>query len=174
MHVLDDVIVMPATLPSQECISFEEKMLRAIDDLKKAHEASEQRRLVFEARIDKKVNTFVNEHRSGSRTLSIGNQIRAQNLNSDSFARMRGVAARAQAAIEDDEDFEEFDKNFPVAKKANVEDLEWNIRRDLDFKFLLVISFLVSNHTFSHIIINYTRTLVWMTSVGNMKSTVFA
>lgn len=41
--------------------------------------------------------------------------------------------------VDDFEDFEELDQNFPVDRQANVEGLEFNIRKDLEFKFLLVI-----------------------------------
>lgn len=38
-----------------------------------------------------------------------------------------------------EEDFDDFDENFPIKVKQGVESLEWNIRTDLEFKFSLVI-----------------------------------
>ncbi|XP_037048482.1 uncharacterized protein LOC119082931 [Bradysia coprophila] len=40
--------------------------------------------------------------------------------------------------VEDFDDFEELDENFPVIIRANVDDLEFSIRRDLEFKYRML------------------------------------
>lgn len=41
------------------------------------------------------------------------------------------------------EDFDDFDKNFPIEDESVVEDLDWNIKKDLPFKRQLVINQLI-------------------------------
>ncbi len=42
------------------------------------------------------------------------------------------------------EDFDDFDKKFPVEDESVAEDLDWNIKKDLPFKRQLVNNHLIS------------------------------
>ncbi len=157
VNVLEDIPIRPATMiTSQIGMSFEERVLKELSDLKKTQQS-------FEARIEKRIETFVNDH---SR-MQDNSRSRFQGLQghvSNSGSRMRGnhqsgmqyqsrhyggirneiqIRHREQVSperyVDDFEDFEKLDQNFPVDRQANVEGLEFNIRKDLEFKFLLVI-----------------------------------
>lgn len=44
---------------------------------------------------------------------------------------------------DENDDFEELDESFPITRAANVEDLHWNIKRDLAFKRRMVNKILI-------------------------------
>ncbi len=56
VNVLEDIPIRPATMiTSQIGMSFEERVLKELSDLKKTQQS-------FEARIEKRIETFVNDH----------------------------------------------------------------------------------------------------------------
>lgn len=130
MNVLDDVLIRPATtFSTQNGMSFEERILKDLNDLKRAQKTSEENRLLFEARVEKRLDNFLNDQ-SRVQGLCGATQIRTQSHHHDSLP--------VPTAVEDFEDFEEFDQNFPIERLEYVEELEWSIRKDLEFKFRLV------------------------------------
>lgn len=161
VNVLQNIQIRPAIAPStssQGGMSFEERVLKELSDLKKAQET-------FEARIEMRIETFFddqsrmqgsgqyrmqgNSHsqmqENGQSRMQANDQprIQYQNRQYGGFRNEIQIRHREPVSperyIHDFEDFEELDQNFPVHIQSNVEVLEYKIRRDLEFKFLLVI-----------------------------------
>lgn len=144
VRVLQNISIQPA-------MTVEERILKELTDLKKRQES-------FESRIENKLETYQEQLRmqskSKSREKGSGqghSQMRGSNYSlhqprtQNQFQSRQRVAkrhrdqARPERFIDDYEEFEELDKSFPVPKVAYVDELELSIRRDVDFKFLLVI-----------------------------------
>lgn len=184
VNVLENIQISTATTASSQVdISFEERVLKELTDLKKTQER-------FEERIESRIEHFFNDqtrmqsnsqlHLQGKNNFRFQGTSQSDSLGSQShFQRnehprsrlihhqsyepgkyqqsgmnypnrqcdgiRNGTQTRHREPVsperytDDFEDFEELDKNFPINTKANVEDLELSIRRDLDFKFLLVM-----------------------------------
>lgn len=133
-------------------MSFEDRVLKELCDLKKTQES-------FEARIEKKIETFFNDqlHGNGQSHMHGNGQMRLQGnsqlkMRGNGQSRMHLSRMQYQSrqiqhrepvfpehCADDFDDFEEMDENFPVDILMNVEELELAIRRDLEFKFRLVI-----------------------------------
>lgn len=158
IEVLDDIQINPPT-KSQPVTSFEDKVLKHLNDLSEAQKSSEERQTLFEARMEKKMYAFLNDHslmQGPSRSnqnqthewqhqapVRINDQSRMHgpsrsNHNQTRQRQYHEPAPPVHDAIPDFEDFEEFDQNFPIDKFENVAELEYNIRKDLELKFLLV------------------------------------
>lgn len=142
-------------------MSFEERILKELFDLKKNQES-------FESRIEKRIETFFNEQAKAQLRMQGNNQ---SNMQATGQLRMQGnfqsrmlgngqsrmqdndqsrmqyqsrqnrqrQPAFSEQYVDDFDDFEEMDEHFPVNIKSNVEELEFSIRKDLEFKFRLVI-----------------------------------
>lgn len=128
MDASDGVIIKPTTTFSVTggMSRFEERVLRELNELKSAQKKSEEQRILFEMRIEKKL-----QGHSGS------------NPNRPIQNRARSPPLEERVPFDGD-DFEEFDQDFPIKKSTSVEELEWNIRTDLEYKFRLVIELLFS------------------------------
>lgn len=101
--------------------------MKHLFDIKNDQKKSEEKRLAFEARMVKKWDIFVNDimHSQGR------NQNRGQMQHSEPL--------HADDAVEfTEEDFERLDENFPITLQENVPNFEWDLRKNLEFKFLLV------------------------------------
>lgn len=159
INVLENISVQPPTiLSSQPGTSTEDKFMKHLNDLAKAQKAYEERQSSFETRIEQKLDAFLNDHlRMQGSSRSIQNQSQRQsqeNARLNDHFRMQSSSHSTQnqthqqrqepahpvhEAIPDFDDFEEFDQNFPIDEFENVAELENNIRKDLELKFLLVI-----------------------------------
>lgn len=134
--------------PTKAAPSFEERVLKHLGDLTNAQKS-------FEARIEKRLDNFEKSHQSQS-SVQCPNRLHQnqepirstydanQRRNMEQPRHIRGEYHMPPVpTVHDDthyfEDFEELDQNFPITKPENVEDLEYNTRKDLDFKLLLVI-----------------------------------
>jgi len=135
--------------------------LKHLNDLTNAQKTFEERQFSFEARIEKKFETFLEDHKSRTQ----GRIRSTQSQNEDPIRRFRDAnqwqnlePARSARSIPDIirrqyqepaqvvydfDDFEEFDRNFPKEEKADVEELEYNTRKNLELKFELVKPFFV-------------------------------
>lgn len=103
-------------------VEFETRVLSELNSLKEAYKESEQKRFIFEQRLEKKWDSFMNDF------------YRQQYQNQNKIQR----EVPDQSAFDYD-DYEEFDENFPINKEENVGELELSIRKDLSFKLRLVI-----------------------------------
>lgn len=99
----------------------------------------------FENRIENKIQTFINDQstnmRSNRKSTVHGSDQSHIGLQSRQYgkAQVRYRDPVPERYVDDFDDFEELDENFPLNTKPNVEELEYNIRKNLEFKFLLVI-----------------------------------
>lgn len=159
INVLEDVLIEPPIkLSSQTATSFEDRVMKHLNDLTKAQKSFEERQFSFETRMENKLDAFLNDQsRMQGPSSSTQNQTQWQHkkpvrLNDQS--RMLGTSRSSQNenqwqyqepahpvhdAIPDLDDFEEFDQNFPIEIFENVAELEYNVRKDLELKFILVI-----------------------------------
>lgn len=97
-------------------------MLKELKEMKNGQKLAEEKRLLFETRMESKWDNFL---KKVSQTQDRGKN-RSQS-RSEEFA----------LAMEDD-DFEDLDDDFPITIFKDVEKLEWTLRSDLTFKFRLV------------------------------------
>lgn len=158
LNLAEDIPIQSATTQSSEGkLSFEETVLKELSNLKKSQQS-------FEARIETRIETIFNDQSqirgngrkegNGESRLMSNTQRRMESNGHQSQMQLgRGSRQfggteiqsrhREQVSykhrIEDFEEFEEFDENFPVTTKPDLESLEYNIRKNLNFKFLLVI-----------------------------------
>lgn len=100
--------------------AVELRILKELQSLKKAQQHSEEQRLLFENRIEKKLHAI---------------------------QRNRGARGREET-VYDEDDFEGLDRNFPITETDVVEQLEKKIRKELEFKFLLVIDSCLASISF--------------------------
>lgn len=109
-------------------------------EIAKAQKASEERQSKFEARIEKKMEQFMNGN-SQSRNLSAPRASSHLNAGPNRSNRNR-YHQELDVRKPDWDDFEKLDENFPIDWVANVPQLEEKIRTDLEFQLLLVIIYL--------------------------------
>ncbi len=124
-------------------MSFEDGVLKELRALAENQKS-------FEARIEKRLNNFFNDQSRVQHPYAQNPYVQNPYVQHPFVQHSYDVSRNgrrnhhqqqhpvASAPIEDLDDFEEFDKNFPIRAHENIEELEWNIRRDLEFKFLLV------------------------------------
>ncbi|KAJ6642852.1 hypothetical protein Bhyg_07808 [Pseudolycoriella hygida] len=149
VNVLQDIqIEPPTTISSQIGMSFEERILKELSDLKKTQQS-------FEARIEARIKTFSNDqlrmqynsrprfHGNGESHM-FGNHMSGVQYQSRQYGGIRNeIPIRHRESVfqerfaDDFEDFEELDQHFPVNRTSHVEELEFNIRKDLEFQFRL-------------------------------------
>lgn len=122
------------TLRMHDNASFEDNILAHLIDLKNAQKKSEEQRLVFESRMVLKMDSFMNN-------IMLQSQGRSQNRGQTQHL---DLCQSSDLARFTEEDFEDLDENFPIILTENVDKLEWDIRQNLEFKFLLVIQSLSS------------------------------
>lgn len=150
------MIKSPTNSQSRAGTSFEDRVLKHLNDLTNAQKSSEERQFLFEKHIEEKLNSYMKDHQSriqGPSRLTQNQEPYSrpvhgvyQRQHLEPARSIHGVIHRqyqepartVHDAIEDFDDFEEFDQNFPIKKLENVEDLEYTVRKDLEFKFLLV------------------------------------
>lgn len=77
---------------------------------------SEEKRINFEARMQTQWDIFVKK------------MLLTQGQSND----------QAESAIDETDDYDDLDENFPIKVPSNIENLEWNIQKDLQFKLRLV------------------------------------
>lgn len=112
----------------QNRIGFEAKVISVLEELKKSQKESDDKRLMFETRMETKWEMFVKDMRQGGQ-----GQDRGQ-------SRSEHVKANVDNTPSPDyEDFEKLDESFPVKFEGEAEELEWNVKKDLNFKLRLVI-----------------------------------
>lgn len=119
-------------------MSFEERVLQELGNLKKSQES-------FETRIENKIEAFIKDHSSNVQSN------RKSSVQGDDQARIRFQSRQhsklqvrhrdsvPERYVDDLDDYDELDQNFPLDAKHYVDELEYNIRKKLEFKFLLVI-----------------------------------
>lgn len=127
MNVLENVLIEPAST----IISFEEAVLSELKELRKSQKESDERLRFFEERVEAKCNAIVSAMQMQGRNRNVGQRQERQEP-------VPPTPSMSPAAAFDYEDFEEFDEHFPVQSDRNVDELEWNIRKDLTFRFRLV------------------------------------
>lgn len=108
--------------------SFEQYVMNHLLHLKNAQKKSEESRLLFEARMVLKLDTV----------LTSIVQPQGQNQNRAQMDLLEPESTDQGRFTE--EDFDELDKQYPIKRQLRVENLERTLRRDLNYKLLLVIS----------------------------------
>lgn len=100
---------------------------------------------LFETRIENKIETFIKDQSTNiqnNRQSSVqGNgqsHIRFQSRQQGRL-QVRHRDPAPHRYVDDLDDYDELDEKFPLDAKHYVEELEYNIRTNLEFKFLLVI-----------------------------------
>ncbi len=88
--------------------------------------------MLFEARMIVKYDNLVNDVlQTQGRNQSLG---RRQHVD---LEPVRSEAHSRHSVPMVEENFDDFDGNFPIKRQPRVEQLEWDIRKDIDFKFRL-------------------------------------
>lgn len=159
INILDNILIQeaPEKLSTQPSTAFEDMVKKHLDGLSKVQKSLEERQFSFEERIEKKLDAFFNgqSHMHGSNSLRQNQTHQLQHKDrarlNDQSRMMQGPSRSSQNhqlqrekrghchdVIPDFDGFEEIDQNFPVEVCENVEELEYNIRKDLELKLILV------------------------------------
>lgn len=167
-NIQQDIQIRPAVTSPQRGSTFEERVLKELGDLKKTQQSFEARiESRIETFINDQTRTQGNgqsclqssgrfrSHDNGRSRFQGNSQSSVQgNYQSGLQFRSRQYGGTQNTVqirhweqaspkryvhdFEEFEEFEELDRNFPIRSKNTVPDLEFNIRKDLEFKFLLV------------------------------------
>ncbi|XP_037034267.1 uncharacterized protein LOC119073068 [Bradysia coprophila] len=110
--------------------TFEETVLRSLNELKNAQKKQEERQVLFEAKMIVKHDNLVNDlFQTQGRNPNLGQKKDLEPV------RPEVHPVNPVPLVEDD--FEDLDENFPVRRLRGVEKLEWNLRTNLDLKLRL-------------------------------------
>lgn len=117
-----------------------DRLLRELNEVKNCQKKkSEEQRVTFEKRIEAKLqdlNRFRGQEQSGPSGNSQNRENRFNHRGQDQCGSSSTPAREHDPFPADD--FLDFDVDYPINRDAGIEELEWNIRTDLEFKFRLV------------------------------------
>lgn len=120
INIIEDLTIGPplSSTPIITGLSFEERVLRELKELKNDQKKADEKRVLFEAFIETKLDNFVK--------VVSKNQRQSRNDYEE------------PDLTEEIDDFEDLDEDFPIKIEADVMDLNWNIQGDLGFKRRMV------------------------------------
>lgn len=165
--VLENISIKPPmSSSSQSGTSFEDKIMKHLNDLTKAQKSSEERQARMERILEGFMNAQMPMHMQApgrsTQNETQWHHRKPAHLNDQSSMQGPSRSTKIQTHrqhqepdhpvyedIPDFDDFEELDQNFPIEKFENVSELEYNVRKDLELKFLLVILYFHSFATYT-------------------------
>lgn len=171
VDINNDVLTEPPVKVVSQS-GFEETFMKHLADLVKVQKSFEERQALFETRMEKKIDDFLNgqprmqgpsgsnqnqsrqyRHQEGP-NLSIQNQFHQQHQKGPSRSTQNRFNQQQEAFDnqEDEPDWEaldQLDENFPLDDPMYVPELEYKMRTDLEFHLLLVIVDVYPTNIFS-------------------------
>lgn len=129
MNFLTIFLTKPPLATSSSMTVAMDKILRELSDLKDGQRKSEEQRIIFEKRIETKLQSFHRDQEQAGPSQHRENRYNHAQQRGQDQCGSYSVCGHEHEPFAGD-DFDDFDVNFPINRDAGVEELEWNIRTD--------------------------------------------